>query len=366
MARHSIRNMLVIQGLTVFTAQNSEVAGRILKGGLPGAKSIDVVVVGLSPRADLETDNRERIRTVRENFDGPVLLLATGRQSELDLLGSVKGHALVLLKPARSDRVMARLGELLGLHNDAAGPDVGDHREPGFLSGRQVLVAEDNEFNRRLIESWLLDWGATVVLARDGEEVLDRVANHRIDLILLDLHMPRVDGVSALKRLRALDDPASKLLPVIVVTADVFGAKDFMESRFSSVDIVYKPINPDLLRDTIAKMLGVEQAEGESGQKGLEGPTIPARLLSRLESELGRLGKALKLASQEGKPEEIADVLHQIHGIAGYYQMDDLEQSVRACRVAFKAEGVRGAHAEFSCLLSELLQFSDSAEEGVE
>ncbi|TNE74074.1 MAG: response regulator, partial [Gammaproteobacteria bacterium] len=335
MVRHSLKNMLVIQGITVFTAQTPEAAGRILKGGLPGGRTIDAVIVGLSPRSDLDEDNRERLTAVRADFSGPMLVLATGRQSEIDLLGSVRGEALVLVKPARSDRVMSRLGELLGFQRALLPSTSEDRFNAGFLRGLKVLVAEDNEFNRRLIESWLIDWGATVILARDGEEVLDRVANHQVDFILLDLHMPKVDGVSALKRLRSLDDPLSRELPVIVVTADVFGAKACIDENFASVDIVYKPINPDVLGETMARMLGLEIRDPAPRGRA-PGQVIPDKLRPRLKRELGSLGTSLKDALNAGQTNEVADLLHQIHGITGYFQMETLEQVVNRCRRAFK------------------------------
>lgn len=350
LARHSVKNSLIMQGVTVFTARNNEVAIRILSNRLPDNKMIDVVIIGLSPRRDSDQANRSRIRTVREHFSGPVLLMATSLHSDLDLSRQVEGKVRVLVKPARSDILIARLAELFSVDNPAPAHLPTDAQVPGFLSGQTVLVAEDNEFNRRLIESWMIDWGARVVLARDGNEAVERAVAHRVDLILMDLHMPNLDGESALKQLRALDDNAINLVPVVIVTADVFGANDCLEKQISGVQLVYKPINSDLLAQTIARMLGLKHLELGSDPNGSK-HVLPDRLRSKLQQEFERLGGVLQSALTEGDQEAIRDLLHQIQGIAGYFQFELLRQKVDSCRHALEA----GASRRFSHDAQQLL-----------
>jgi transposase InsO family protein len=105
--------------------------------------------------------------------------LATSRQSEAELLSDTQGKVSVLVKPAGLARVMVRLGELLEFDREMPIDELIRGSGSRFLSGHRVLIAEDNEFNRRLIESWLLDWGAEVVLARDGQETVNRVVKQK-------------------------------------------------------------------------------------------------------------------------------------------------------------------------------------------
>ncbi|AOY88251.1 hypothetical protein BKP64_08790 [Marinobacter salinus] len=337
MARHSMRNMLVMQGITVYTAQSVAVASRILANDLPGNTAIDVVIVGLSPRSDMAESNRENIKAVRRCFTGPILLMATSRHSEIDLLTNIEGKVQVLVKPARTESVVKRLAELLDAGTRATRLAVHEDSTEVFLQGCTILVAEDNEFNRRLVESWLLDWGAKVVLARDGEEAVARAVEHGVDLVLLDLHMPNLDGFSALKKLRALDDPDISSVPVVIVTADVFGAKDCLGEQFPRVQLVYKPINSELLAKTISNMLGMV-GSGITSEPITQAPTIPDRLRPKLERELGRLGDALHSAISNQAHRDVGDLLHQIQGVAGYFRLDALEHSVDACRRTLKSE----------------------------
>jgi CheY-like chemotaxis protein len=83
-----------------------------------------------------------------------------------------------------------------------------------------VLVAEDNELNFDLIKALVESCGWRVTWAKDGAEAVAAIRRERFDLVLLDLHMPGVDGVEVLRRLHA--DPPGDLPRIVVVTADVF------------------------------------------------------------------------------------------------------------------------------------------------
>lgn len=337
MARHSLRNMLVMQGITVYTARDAAMARQILANDMPGTKRIDAVIVGLSPRSDRVSADQENVRAVRNCFPGPILLMATSRHSESDLLDNISGNAQVLVKPARTESVVKRLAEMLDASEQPSPMAMAEGPSEAFLQDRTILVAEDNEFNRRLIESWLLDWGARVVLARDGYEAVARAVEHKVDMVLLDLHMPNLDGLSALRELRALDDAAIRSVPVIIVTADVFGAKDCFREPLVGVELVHKPINSELLANTMAAMLGMAEPRAV-GEPARMSPAIPERLRPRLEKELRMLGDALGSAVKEEALRDVRDVLHQIQGVAGYFRLNALEQAVDASRKALRHE----------------------------
>ena len=354
MARHSLRNMLVMQGITVYTAQSAKNACQVLSNDLPGTRRIDVVIVGLSPRSDMDSVNLENIQEVRRCFSGPVLLMATSRHSESDLLINIDGRVKVLVKPARTESVMTRLAELSDTSASPAASSSPSDSSQAFLQSRTVLVAEDNEFNRRLIESWLLDWGANVVLARDGHEAVARAVEHKVDLVLLDLHMPNLDGLSALKQLRNLDDIGLSSVPVVIVTADVFGAQDCLRESGPGVQLVHKPINSELLANTIANMLGMAEPVVVNEQGAISTAAIPERLRPKLENELRDLGDALSSALMREAPADIRNLLHQIHGVAGYFQLEALVQAVDSSRKALRHKRTPTSRKEVEQLLALL------------
>jgi CheY-like chemotaxis protein len=92
-----------------------------------------------------------------------------------------------------------------------------------------------------------------VVLAPDGEEALSLAAESPVDLVILDIHMPKLDGFGVIRRLRA--DPAYSSIPVIALTASAMaGDRDsVLAAGFS--EYISKPVNMSLLRREIARLL---------------------------------------------------------------------------------------------------------------
>jgi two-component system, cell cycle response regulator len=118
----------------------------------------------------------------------------------------------------------------------------------GALSGT-VLVVDDDPMNRLLLRRGLEREGLAVELAGDGVEALERLAAPGIDIVLLDILMPRLDGHAVLARMRA--DAALRHLPVVVISA-----LDEMDAVVRSIelgadDFLPKPFDPVLLRARI-------------------------------------------------------------------------------------------------------------------
>lgn len=90
--------------------------------------------------------------------------------------------------------------------------------DPEAVDQRHILVAEDNEINFELVRDLLEGGGHRVEWARDGMQALDALEADHFDLLLLDLDLPRLNGIDLLRRLRA--EEVTRELRVIVLTAD--------------------------------------------------------------------------------------------------------------------------------------------------
>ncbi len=126
------------------------------------------------------------------------------------------------------------------------------------LPGRAlfILVAEDNEINRQLVCAFLDKAGHRWVAAENGEEAAVKAAEQAFDLVLMDIQMPVVDGVTAAKAIRKRENGTGAHLPIVALTANAL--KEDRE-RYLSVgmdDFVAKPIHPNELFEAIGRITG--------------------------------------------------------------------------------------------------------------
>jgi signal transduction histidine kinase/CheY-like chemotaxis protein len=120
-----------------------------------------------------------------------------------------------------------------------------------------VLIVDDNATNRVVAQALCEMFGCTSETAEDGVEAVEAVQERRFDLVLMDIKMPRMDGVQATQAIRALDGPVSRI-PIVALTAnaDPEDARKYMSIGMAAV--VEKPIKPERLR--MAMNAALEQA----------------------------------------------------------------------------------------------------------
>ncbi len=118
--------------------------------------------------------------------------------------------------------------------------------------GTRVLLAEDNEINQEIAVALLENMGATVLVASNGQEALDILSKAPVNIVLMDIQMPIMDGLTAVKTLRASPDERIRSLPVIAMTAHAM-LEDREKSRLAGMDDhITKPIDFDELREKLA------------------------------------------------------------------------------------------------------------------
>lgn len=116
----------------------------------------------------------------------------------------------------------------------------------------QILVVDDEPDLRRYLADELIDDGYRVDTAGDGVDAVLRVIDGGIDLVLMDIRMPRLDGLNALRILRRL----APSVPVIMFTGQA-GQGDMLETtRLGAKTCLLKPVNVDRLKETVVQSLG--------------------------------------------------------------------------------------------------------------
>ena len=108
------------------------------------------------------------------------------------------------------------------------------------LSGT-ILVADDNSTNRELLEELLASQGFTVITASDGAAALQELSNTQIDLVLLDVMMPHLNGFEVCERIKI--NPETYLIPVIMITA-LSDKQDRLEGiKVGADDFLTRPVD---------------------------------------------------------------------------------------------------------------------------
>jgi CheY-like chemotaxis protein len=121
----------------------------------------------------------------------------------------------------------------------------------------QILFVEDDAMNRRVVKDMLSVVGANMDEAADAETGLQMIEDGDYNIVLMDLRMPGMDGLAAIRRLRIRSDKKARI-PVIVVTADT--AADLREQCIAAGadDVILKPVAMGLLLKAISRMMSNE------------------------------------------------------------------------------------------------------------
>jgi CheY-like chemotaxis protein len=121
------------------------------------------------------------------------------------------------------------------------------------LEGKKILVAEDNKINFFVANKFLVGWGIIVVHAENGQIALEILEKEKFDLILMDLHMPVMDGIEATRIIRKSDNPDIKNIPIVALTAAIMSESHDKIADLNINDYVLKPFKPHDLFERIRK-----------------------------------------------------------------------------------------------------------------
>jgi len=155
----------------------------------------------------------------------------------------------------------------------------------------KILVVDDEERNLRLMEAMLIPLGYEVVLAQDGIEALNRVRKIPPDVILLDVMMPKINGLEVARQLK--EDEGTKIIPVVMVTA-LKEVEDRVKAlEVGADDFLSKPVDKSELIATVNSQLKVKAYNDHMHNYQRE---LEAEVVKRTE-QLRQAFEKIKLAS---------------------------------------------------------------------
>ena len=207
-----------------------------------------------------------------------VLVTAFPRQEALKAAKLV-GIQHVLIKPVNASMLFDVLIGIFGKATAAETPGRRGAAEPmqgtdeGTLSGSKFLLVEDNEINQQVAGELLRQAGITVDIANNGREALDMVDAVTYDLVLMDMHMPVMDGVTATKLIR--EQVRHEHLPIVAMTANAMASDRELCLAAGMNDHISKPIDPDVLWRTLRRWVQSRDASPPTTSVAATSPAVP-------------------------------------------------------------------------------------------
>ena len=167
----------------------------------------------------------EVTRQIRSlNDDTPIIILTVYDWSDIEVEAKAAGVTAFCSKPMFLSDLRETLMSALGQKLTDASQELLPEKNADF-KGKHILLVEDNELNREIAQEILREYGFRVDTAENGEVAVEKVstaAPGSYDLVLMDVQMPVMDGYTATRKIRALDDPARAKLPILAMTANAF------------------------------------------------------------------------------------------------------------------------------------------------
>jgi two-component system, chemotaxis family, chemotaxis protein CheY len=118
---------------------------------------------------------------------------------------------------------------------------------------RMIMTVDDSTSMRQMVKATLQSAGYGVVEAADGQEALDYARENTVDLVISDVNMPRMDGITLVHELRTL--PTYRLTPLLLLTTESSQDKKLEGKRAGATGWIVKPFNPAQLLATLQKLL---------------------------------------------------------------------------------------------------------------
>ncbi|RGB84585.1 response regulator [Faecalibacterium prausnitzii] len=163
-----------------------------------------------------------QIRSLHD--DTPIIILTAYDWSDIEVEAKAAGVTAFCAKPMFMSDLRETLMSALGQKPADAVQRLLPEKNADF-KGKHILLVEDNELNREIAQEILREYGFLVDSAENGAVAVEKVstaAPGSYDLVLMDVQMPIMDGYTATRKIRALDDPARAKLPILAMTANAF------------------------------------------------------------------------------------------------------------------------------------------------
>ncbi|HUQ86444.1 MAG TPA: response regulator [Vicinamibacterales bacterium] len=227
--RALMRSQLSHAGYTVLDARDAESAIQIARASHPDVITVDLLMPGIDGWSFID-----RLRQEQGIANIPIVVVSGAADAKTD--DRLPTDVSVVAKGEGHDRLLREISLALAGRR-----------------GARILVAEDDDDLRGVLTASLTRNGHQVIQARDGAEALAAIERDQVDLIVLDLVMPNIDGFEVLARLKEIEKGAA--IPVVVVTGTDRSTAELQALRLGANVFLTKPIEAAALTEEVTRLL---------------------------------------------------------------------------------------------------------------
>jgi len=241
--------MLGQWGMRPEAADGAHAAMAVLEKARLNGRHFDLVITDLQMPGVDGFGLVERVRGIPESHLMRFLIISSSAQRSDRIRSRELQITSYLTKPVQPSELLdAVLTELSRLPLQQQDPSSASEQKAAKGPGRKILLAEDNPVNRLLAKRMLEKEGHTVVVAENGRDALAAIEREGVDLVLMDIQMPVMDGLEAIRAIRAKEKTAGGHLLIIALTAHAMTGDRERCMVAGADDYLTKPVrSPDLL-----------------------------------------------------------------------------------------------------------------------
>ena len=386
--RQILRENCAAWGLHILEATGGAEALDILAERAANAEPVDLVLLDVQMP---DITGRDVAKTIAENdqFGAPQIVVV----SSIDLRGDRQWFRAIgargyLTKPVKQSSLFEEICRVLTTADDtASGTDDDVDRKPISDASGTILLAEDNPTNQKLATIIIEKAGYRVVIANNGEEALGILDSQSVDLVLMDVQMPVMDGYTATQMIRKRSEFAD--LPIIAMTAHALTGDREKALEAGMTDYISKPFRKEDLLELIARSIArrhpTRETSTDANAPHADDDEVPVfereRLLEMVEGDADAFAELLTSFRKNGEilVEQLRDldlsqesgldaarrVAHTLKGSAGSFSVLRLQHAAGDLEAACLANDPQTASEVRTVIEQEWQRFEQEVKENV-
>jgi len=235
-----------------------------------------------------------------------MMLTSAGQRGEAARCREL-GIAAYLLKPIRKSELLSAILTVLGQGSDQSSSDlVTRYNSRSTARSLRILVAEDNPVNQAVVVRMLEKMGHTLTIAHNGNQALSMLGSAVFDLVLMDVQMPEMDGLTATRRIRENEKATGSHIPIVAMTAHAMKGDRERCLQAGMDGYITKPLSSHGIEETIADILGT--AYVGTGYKAPESASVPDSIPVRSSASWDPVHALAKLDGDESLLRELVQI----------------------------------------------------------